>query len=132
MGAERVLLLGLSLADELFSAPLPELMNKRLRDDRCLPGLLHHVRTKLAASDPGVEFSLADHLFFLRTRERVIDKARYIFHAFFTPDLADWNSDKTELWSPFYRFVRLSRILRKLVPVFGFQRRRLARLESAK
>jgi len=132
MGAERVLLLGLSLANELSSAPLPELMKERLHDDLSLPGLLHHVRAKLAASDPGVEFSLADHLFFLHARERIVDKARYILHAFFTPDLADWNSEKTELWSPFYRLVRLSRILRRLVPMIASQRRRLARLESAK
>jgi hypothetical protein len=132
MGAERVLLLGLSLANELFSVPLPELMKERLRDDRSLPGLLHHVRAKLAASDPGDEFSLADHLFFLRARERVVDKARYIFHAFFTPDLADWNSEKTEFWSPFYRFVRLSRVFRKFTATIAFPRRRPGRLESVK
>lgn len=90
MGAERVLLLGLSLADELFSAPLPELAKKMLRDDRCLPGLLRYVEAKLGAPNPGVEISIANHLFFLRARERVVDKARYIFQAFFTPGLADW------------------------------------------
>jgi hypothetical protein len=128
MGARRVLLLGLLLAHELVTAPLPEAVRVAVRDDRCVRRLVPHVLGKLRMHNAPAEFSLADHVFFLRARERMVDKARYIFYALFTPDLADWNLRKSEMWLPLYRFARLWRVLKKFAPKIG----RVARLESAK
>jgi putative nucleotidyltransferase-like protein len=132
IGAKRVLLLGLALAHELLSAPLPESVEKTLREDRALIPLLARAKAKLASPNPGAEFSLADHVFFLRARERALDKARYIFHALFTPEITDWRSTDSQLWPPMYRVTRFWRVLKKFAPVMFTQRSRPARLESTK
>lgn len=112
-GIERILLLGLLLARELLLTPLPQDIEK-LVCDNSIRTLSKSAAAKLSLPSFKDEFSLADHWFFLRSRERLPDKIAYAFRALFTPDLADWQSARLpELMFPLYRLVRIGRIFKK-------------------
>ena len=113
MGIERILLLGLLLASDFFSAPLPQEI-KKLVCAKSVRTLGKSAVEKLSLLSFKDEFSLSDHLFFFRSRERLPDKIAYAFRALFTPDLADWQSARLpELMFPLYRILRIGRIFKK-------------------
>jgi putative nucleotidyltransferase-like protein len=76
-GIERLLRLGLGLAQALVEAPLPREVAAWVRRDRALDALARHVcarRLRPAASPPGL---LEATRFHLRSRERWADRARH-------------------------------------------------------
>jgi hypothetical protein len=81
LGSGRMLRLGLSLAHELLDAPLPELVLHQVRADPQVPSLAATVRARLfselVSTAPRSE---APHSYYLRAKERVYDKLRYLYY----------------------------------------------------
>src|SRR2546425_2886620 len=89
-GAERMLLLGLWLARDLFDTPAPEPLVARGRADASVRALADDVRARLLASNPAPLEPWQAHLFHLRVRERWRDRLRYCARVALTPTPGDW------------------------------------------
>jgi hypothetical protein len=87
---ERLLLLGLGLANELLRAPLPEPISARLGDDRALPWLTSEAGRWLFSEDADLPGALVRGLFHFRARERWRDGARAFLGMALVPHVADW------------------------------------------
>lgn len=86
MGALRMVLLGVLLADRLLGAPAPAELLEQAREDSSALGLARNVEGSLFASaSPAAE----SHLFFLKARERLSDKLTYCTRLFFMPTEED-------------------------------------------
>jgi hypothetical protein len=83
-GGERMLLLGLYLAQDLLQVPLPEFVHNRVYQDRAVQSLASQIRQQLFDYEP-----LRISPFHLRVRERMRDKLRYCLHWAVTPIDAD-------------------------------------------
>jgi hypothetical protein len=74
-----MLRLGLSLAHELLDAPLPDYVLQQVAADPSLPSLAATVRERLFGKTASTEArSKVPHAFYLRAKERVPDKLRYL------------------------------------------------------
>src|SRR5207302_7084054 len=90
-GAERILLLGLRLANELLDAPLHPDLAGRVMADSSLAPLLAQIRADLF-NDPGPALSiLRSALFHLRARERWSDRLLYVVRLAASPNVDDWS-----------------------------------------
>ena len=111
---QRILLLGVDLAHQLFQAPLPEPVTRMLGSHPEISRLEERVSaqwTDASASEPGL---LARSHFFLSARESWSDRARYIFRFAFTPTPGDWMSvNLPDSLFPLYRVVRWFRLAGK-------------------
>jgi hypothetical protein len=74
---QRLMLLGLALANELLRAPIPAAVAARIQADRSLPGLVANVRRWLFRDSDDHPGALFRALFHFRARERWRDGARY-------------------------------------------------------
>lgn len=90
--SERVLLLGLSLAEEVLDARLPPQMSERVRADFAVQEISARVRAIHADRDdrPAHSIGLPYHLFQVRAMDRWECRLRYGFHAATTPTPEDW------------------------------------------
>jgi hypothetical protein len=87
----RLVLLGLSLAQELLEAPLPPHITALAARDRAVMRLRRQVLQSLF-SPPEIEPGLLlGSLFQWQTRERLGDKLRYIWIRTFLPTVQDWD-----------------------------------------
>ena len=121
LGAERMLLLGLHLANDILDAPLPELILRHGQADptvRRLGGLVRHQLSNGTGETPGV----ADRVMFrLRMRGSYWTGISYLFRLATAPTEEDWS--QVRLKGPFsslYAAFRPFRLLRKYgLGVFG-------------
>jgi hypothetical protein len=106
--AERMLLLGLSLTHTVFGTALPENISVRLTEDKSVVRLNRQVcQTLIRGSEPG---ELAAHVFLIRTRERWIDKIRYILRFTLSPTSVEWSLVRLpKIFSPLYSALRITR-----------------------
>ena len=106
--AERMLLLGLSLTHTVFGTVLPENISVRLTDDKSVVSLNRQVcQTLIRGSEPG---ELAAHVFLIRTRERWIDKIRYILRFTLSPTNVEWSLVRLpKIFFPLYSALRITR-----------------------
>ena len=88
MGCERILLLGLFLANDLLGAELPREALTTIRRTPGLETLTTRIYTWLFSDKPQDGFKAA--LFHLRVRERLREGFRYSFSIAMAPTLADW------------------------------------------
>jgi hypothetical protein len=89
---ERILFLGLLLAQELLEAPVPDELVSRARLDPAIQALKAQVyRQTFRAQDSG-PWGVRNALFHLRARERLRDGLRYALSLAFTPTVADWTA----------------------------------------
>lgn len=116
LGSERMLLFGLSLADSLLGAPLPETVLRAVHSDSAVGELAARVRNRLVSEDnsqetPKVSRFEIDHL---KMRERWQDRARYCVLTLMTPDEDDWMTLRlpSPLW-PLYYALRPIRLIGK-------------------
>jgi hypothetical protein len=86
MGARRILLLGLSLAAELFDAPVPPDLLALAEGDHALSQLTAEVRAALSREPEGA----GSLRFFIRTRERLRDKLACCARLALTPNEEDY------------------------------------------
>ena len=114
MGVERMLDLGLHLADNLLGARLPNEVSRRVQQDAAVHRLAAFVRSQLFR-EPGAQPDVvARSLFRFRTRGNAWDALWYFLRLAMTPTEQDW------LWvplpaflSPLYYALRPLRLLRK-------------------
>ena len=90
LGAERILLLGLFLARDLYGAELPDLILRRIDEQPTIKSLAGEVRENLLQLNPQ-SLGLRQRIFFhIRTRERLTDRFRYCTRLLFTTTPIDW------------------------------------------
>lgn len=113
LGCRRILLLSMLLSNRLLEAPLPEWACDEAESDIKVNSLIADVERRLFAApetslfpDPNLE------LFYLRARERMIDKARYYFHRATTPTSEDWEAvSLSGPLFPLYHLIRPARLM---------------------
>jgi len=96
-GSERVLLLGISLAETLFGTGPPADISSRCTGDRAVGILTQQAVERILChtiDTPDLQGSPAspdveEELFYLRARERFADRARYYFRRATTPEPED-------------------------------------------
>ncbi len=79
LGGERMLLLGLSLANDLLDAPVPEAVLKSIEQDGTLSALVAQVRERIIDERTGQEKARLSP-FHLRAKERLRDRLRYVLY----------------------------------------------------
>ncbi|HWE93446.1 MAG TPA: nucleotidyltransferase family protein [Tepidisphaeraceae bacterium] len=89
-GASRMLLLGLSLARDLFQCALPDGMRAELDRDVSIRGLSQDVCSRLFGEGSATPHILLSHVFHLAARERLRDRIEYGLRLAFTPTPEDW------------------------------------------
>ncbi len=113
MGAARLLFLGLSLADGLLGAPLPEEIQRKVRTDRAVQRLTGQVRNRFFAEIPG-DWSTLERLGFrMRMRETLWQGSGYVLRLALAPTEEDWSRVRLPgALSPLYAALRPFRLLR--------------------
>jgi len=109
-GAERMLLLGLSLASGLMGAELPEEIRQRISADRVLPSLVRKVRQKLFLEGNDPPGNVENFFFHYAMQERLRDRIRYAWRRAMVPTQPDWMF--LRLPAPFFPLYTLLRPLR--------------------
>lgn len=110
-GMERMLLLGLYLAKTMLAADLPDLVERRLQLDSSLESLAAGVRARIFSHDDQSPGEMDRVVFYLKMRERLRDKLRYLVRRLFTPTLNDFSvAGLPVLFHALYRLVRPFRL----------------------
>jgi Uncharacterised nucleotidyltransferase len=91
-GSERMLALGLILAETLLDMPLPETIAPLVRRDRTAQRLAEEVSRRLLVPAPAPLRGAASAWFHFRVRERRRDGLRYSLSTALLPTLADWRA----------------------------------------
>jgi hypothetical protein len=115
LGARRRVLVGLSLAQGLLEAPLPEEILREIEENR-------HVRRIAAQRSEEIRRGLRQEPgywsicgFNLRSFDNWRGRLRYLAHMLFWPGVEDFKAVQLPRFLfPFYPFVRLCRLLRRL------------------
>ncbi|HXZ28456.1 MAG TPA: nucleotidyltransferase family protein [Terriglobales bacterium] len=114
LGLRRLVHLPLHLARELLDAPLAAGPAAAIDADAELQLLAREVLQRPLVESVGTEWSVADHRFFLRARERRRDRMRYLLRLAVTPGAAEWQSVRLPAFLfPLYPAVRLARLAGK-------------------
>ena len=127
LGGERMLFLGLFLADDLLGAPLPDEVLRRVRADTSVKALAAQVRQRLfrEVNVPPLGV-LESSLFHLRARERLRDRVLYCVRLAMSPTEYDWTAlPLPPSLSFLYYIVRPVRLLTGKYGLLGLLRRYL-------
>jgi hypothetical protein len=92
LGVERIVLLGLCLARELFNANLPDTVLHDIETQPMIARLAREVKESVLRADPQTPGLRKRILFHLRTRERMRDRVRYCVRLLFTTTPIDWQT----------------------------------------
>jgi hypothetical protein len=122
MESTRVLLLGLSLAHDLFGAPLPEHVVQAILRDHAVQRLAEKVYEQyVGISDPSAGV-LHRAVFRIRSRDGIGQGLRHTLRLALSPTESDRGTVRLPRWlSPLYALVRPLRLLREYGA--GFRRR---------
>lgn len=116
--ARRVLRLGLLLAADLLAAPIPDWVERELRDDRIAADLVRKVAVNLFSGemDPRREEHRPRLLaFYLAVKDRWIDQARFCLRLLATPSERDWKMVRLpDAFHLLYWIIRPIRLLARL------------------
>lgn len=109
----RLLLLGLSLINELLEVPLPKTLGQEIKADSTVKALALQVRRNLFTDS--LSFELTELLSFnYKIRERRWDGARYCYYITVPPTPAEWSSlDLPQHLSFLYYLIRPVRLIKK-------------------
>jgi hypothetical protein len=114
LGAERMLLLGLFLAQHVLDAALPEAVSERVRKETILKRLASDVCELLFVRPTDVVGQFELTMFRLRSRERLRDRLTYCFKRALAPtykDIETWTLPRSlEFLYPLVRPIRLIRL----------------------
>ena len=114
LGLRRLLCLPLHLANALLGASLPSGPSAAIAADADLQALAQEVLQRPLVEIATAEWSVADHRFFPRARERRRDRMRYLLRMAVTPGTAEWQSVRLPAFLfPLYPAVRLVRLASK-------------------
>ena len=92
LGCRRVLLLGLFLAHDLLTTPLPGEILKTIQADSSIQALAVRVREQLSHYENGPVGTLQRSLFNLKVTERLQDRIHYCLRSAFHPSVVDWQA----------------------------------------
>jgi hypothetical protein len=113
-GISRILFLGLSLARDLLSANLPDLVMERIKDDTVIKSLAERVCAKIFDEAGNLTPESERFSLYLKQRERLRDKARYCLRRFFTSTEKDWSLLRLPpALSSLYKMIRPIRLTAK-------------------
>ena len=114
-GAGRALRLGLWLAADWLSTPLPPDLNRSLAADRTVYSLASAIRSRLFQQEKEASNPLASSRFHFRVQSSLLAGLRYALRAALTPTSGDWRflSFPRPLF-PLYYLVRPARIATQL------------------
>ncbi len=118
LGSERMLKLGLFLANELLGAPLPSAVEQETQADPAVAFLATQVRSWLFVDPEQQAGPLASIPFHLKARERPQDRIRYCLRLALTTTVGDWAL--VRLPSPLFPLYYLLRPIR-LVGAYGME-----------
>jgi hypothetical protein len=122
VGNERMLLLGLFLAKDLFETSLPENICERWRADLTVKFLADRVKERLF-QEAGCHTLLKSIPFHILAKERWRDKLRYCLRMPFTPNARDWEHFRfPNSLSMLYYLMRPFRLMGEYV--FGLEKLR--------
>lgn len=114
IGSLRIALLGLSLANGILQAPLPEAVLRTIKNDRATKALANRVVAGFAALDDEPNSMLRAALFHMKVRERWQDRVRYFCRLATTPGVEDWQIvDFPPGLAFLYWFLRYPRLMGK-------------------
>ena len=117
-GVERMVLLGVALAHELLDAPIPDALRSKIAADRALPKLIAQTCARLfdERADEIFEGTFVDELH-AQMYARMIWRARYYWHAIFTPTVSDVRAIRLPRALEFlYYGLRPLRVLARFAP----------------
>lgn len=122
IGSERVLLLGISLAETVFHANSPPLVSQRIQDDpevrkltlRILGEIFSGRAVFSPVSSPDGIPDITEELLYLQARERFRDRMRYYLRRGTSPTREDLDSYILPgFLSPLYPVIRIGRMIKK-------------------
>ncbi len=112
--AERMLLLGLSLANGLLGAELPDRVSQRLVADRAVSRLATEVRRGILDREGARRGVLQRSLFRIRSRESTWRGIVYLFRLTTAPTEEDWSRRRLPApLAPLYSLLRVMRLVRR-------------------
>jgi hypothetical protein len=125
LNCQKIVYLGLLLAEDLLQAPLPAEISRLVQNDPSLKPLAVWIRKRLfPESAPPATRLLEEHFFRFKLRERLVDKFHHFLDMSFSP--TDLDFARISLNRPFIFLYRLAKPLRLLKEhyfrVKGFQR----------
>jgi hypothetical protein len=124
--SERMLFLGLSLANRLLGAPLPDQVLQQVRADPMVEPLAHQACEWLFRDDAERPQELEAIVYHLKARERMQDRVRYCLRLAVTTTPGDWGAVRLpSALFPMYYLLRPFRLLAEYGP--GLARRLLPR-----
>jgi len=111
---ERMVLLGLRLASDLFDSGLPANVRDRIDADSAVVALASEVRRTLLTIHTGARSQVDKGLINLRMLERLLDKLRFLRGLLITPTEAEWRDLRLPpaLYLLYYPY-RLARLVGK-------------------
>ncbi len=120
MDLMRILHIGLFLAHDLLDAKLPPQIISEIERDSTAQKMALQISEKFFSEPNGAEGIIEIYLFWARTRERLSDRAKYLFLVGFEPNQADYDAfHMPEFLYPFYWIVRPVRLFCQ----YGLKRR---------
>lgn len=126
VGAERMLLLGLSLSNSALGTAIPESVQRKIAQDTTTDVLRQQVYRRWTISSAPSE--LRSQLFLLRVRERLRDRMRYMFYFILTPTREEWSLvTLPSVLFPLYSGLRVLRGMLKVCGLTGHWVRRKLR-----
>ncbi len=107
----RILHLGLLLAHDLLGAELPKKMLREAESDEAAWKMAQKISEKLFSDLEGNDGIIETYLFWPKTRERLSDRAKYLFLVGLKPCQADYDAfPMPDFLYPFYWIVRPVRL----------------------
>ena len=111
-GCDRVLNIGLLLANNLLELELPEDILLKINRDRAAKRLVKQIIENISSNKKFVD--LEERLFVVRSRERLPDQINSLFRLIFAPTAKEWNYFALPNSISFlYYFIRPYRLLRE-------------------
>lgn len=128
-GCQRMVLLGIGLAQELLEAPIPTCAADAIRDDPAVTSLVFAIRDRLLSESPA-PFTFGDRVRFdLAVRERARDRVHYRFQRLLTTSPRD--AAALRLPTPL-RFLQVPLRLLRLTATYILRPTRIAGLYSGR
>jgi Uncharacterised nucleotidyltransferase len=90
LGIRRIVLLGLSLAGEVLSAPVPKEIVEEAKQDLAVSTLMQQILAKLFLSNSYEPGFWAEIRFHLKARDHLKERVRYVSFRLAIPTLEDW------------------------------------------
>ena len=79
--SQRMLFLGLLLASDILEVALPEEVVKKIQADQAVKSLVMQLKKQLFSGADALPDNIDEHAFYLRMRERMPDRVRYLFYS---------------------------------------------------